>query len=117
MKVGILGSGAYGVALSDELNRVGNDVTLWTYSKVEKNMISMLRKTPKLPNHEIDVNIFITDEMEKAVDNKDILKLKHQLLLLLRVYQMKIVYSYMKYILNIVRIHMVLYLVQHLHQI
>ena len=34
MKVGILGSGAYGVALSDELNRVGNDVTLWTYSKV-----------------------------------------------------------------------------------
>ena len=72
MKVGILGSGAYGVALSDELNRVGNDVTLWTYSKVEKNMISMIRKTPKLPGHEIDVNIFITDEMEKAVDGKDL---------------------------------------------
>ena len=60
MKVAILGSGAYGLALASRLLMNKNDVEMWTYSKEEKKQLKETRISSKLPNYKIPKEIKIT---------------------------------------------------------
>ena len=75
-KIGIIGAGSWGIALSVLLNKNGHDVTVWSIIKEE---ITMLQTThehkDKLPGVKLSENIKFTDNLEEAIQGKDILVL------------------------------------------
>ncbi len=73
MKICILGTGAYGLALAVSLNR-NNDITMWTKFEEEKNIIDSKHMYERvLPKVIIPNNIYITTSIEEAVRDKDLI--------------------------------------------
>ena len=73
MKVGILGSGAYGIALSHILLNNKNEVVNWTPSKEECEKLNKTRICNKLDNYKINKNLILTSDIEEAVKEKDLI--------------------------------------------
>lgn len=73
MKVGILGTGAFGVALGLILNENGNDVSMWTKFSEEANYLDQQRRSPNLKNIIIDQDIKISTNFEKTVTDADLI--------------------------------------------
>jgi len=74
MKVTILGTGAYGLALSLMFNKNVNDIVLWTKFEDEKNEIEKNRGNKKvLPNIRIPDNIKITTDFDLAISDTDLI--------------------------------------------
>lgn len=67
MKVCILGSGAYGIALGSIFYKNNHDVTLWTHSSLEEKELTNKRISKKLPNYKIPLKIKITSNIKKAI--------------------------------------------------
>ena len=65
MKIFVLGSGAYGTALSLILEENKNEVTMWCAFEEEKNNILKNHESPKLPGIKIPSNIEVTTSFEK----------------------------------------------------
>lgn len=72
MKVGILGTGAYGFALSSILVRNNVNTIMWTHKIEEKELLIKERKSDKLPNYIISNDIEITCDIEKCIKNVDL---------------------------------------------
>lgn len=74
MKIGIFGTGAYGMALSSILAHNKCEVTMWTKFEEEKNNLEITRKNEILiPNFKIDDKIKLTTNIEECAINKDLL--------------------------------------------
>lgn len=74
MKIGILGSGAYGLALTSILTYNRHEVTMWTKFAEEAEMLEKERGNSKLlPNYKLDENVKITTSVKECVKNKDLL--------------------------------------------
>lgn len=73
MKIVILGSGAYGLALANMFNENNNDITIWTKFKEEKEKIEKERKINNLPNITLPENFKYSYNMEEAVKDKDLI--------------------------------------------
>ncbi len=73
MNVGILGCGAYGIALASIANRNNHRVTLWSYSEDEKKIITSTLKSPKLNNYIIPKELKFTTDLSETVKNKDLI--------------------------------------------
>lgn len=74
MKIGILGTGAFGLALSDILVNNKNEVIMWTKFKEEKELLEKQRKNEKLlPGFELNKEVTITNDIEKCINNSKIL--------------------------------------------
>ncbi len=74
MKIGLFGSGAYGLALSSILTHNRHDVTIWTKFEEEAENLRVNRSNKKLlPNYEMDKTINITTSIEECVKDKDLL--------------------------------------------
>lgn len=74
MNIAMLGSGAYGIALSKVLYENNNKVTIWTKFEEEKNLVSSLRENPKvLPGIKIPEDILITTNIKEAVEDSDVI--------------------------------------------
>ena len=73
MKVCILGSGAYGIALSSILVSNKKEVIMWTINEEEAKFLNEKRESKKLKGYKIDKNIEITTDMEKAVLGSDLI--------------------------------------------
>ncbi len=73
MKIGILGSGAYGIALSSIANKNNCDIEMWTFDEYEKKILEKTRISPKLNNYKIPSNIKISTDMKSVVENKDLI--------------------------------------------
>jgi len=74
MKVAILGTGAYGLALSLMFNKNVNDIVMWTKFEDEKKLIEKERGNNKvLPNIRIPDNIKITNDFESAVSGANLI--------------------------------------------
>lgn len=74
MKVGILGCGAYGMALSSILIDNDCNVMMWTKFVNEKDQLETTRKNERvLPGFELSNKINITTDMEKIIDFSDLL--------------------------------------------
>ena len=75
-KVGVLGAGSWGTALSLMLYKNGHDVTVWS---IDKNEVEMLQKErehkSKLPNVKLPDDMVFTNSLEEGMNEKDFLVL------------------------------------------
>lgn len=72
--ISILGAGGWGIAIGVLLNNNGHSVTMWSALKKEVDMLSEKRENEiSLPGIIISEDIKITDDLEEAVDHKDII--------------------------------------------
>lgn len=73
-KIGILGAGSWGTAISILLANNGHDVTLWSILEPEVEMLNTHREqVDKLPGAKLPVNITITSDLEAACTNQDLI--------------------------------------------
>lgn len=73
-KIGVLGAGGWGIALSVLLNQNGHEVTLWSKLETEVEEIISTRENKKsLPGIKVDKNIAVTADLDEAVAQKDII--------------------------------------------
>lgn len=72
MKVCILGSGAYGLALSHIFGKNKNNVVMWTYSKTEEHEIKTKRESSKLKGYKIPNSLKITTSLKRAVKGSNL---------------------------------------------
>ena len=72
-KIGVLGAGTWGMALSRMLCRSGHEVTVWSALKEEVITYAATRRHPNLPGMVIPDEIIFTEEIKEAVSGKDIL--------------------------------------------
>ena len=74
MKIGLFGTGAYGLALSDVLVKNNCDITMWTKIEEEKRLLEETGKIEKyLPDYNINKSIKITTSVEECMKDKDLL--------------------------------------------
>ncbi len=72
MKVGLFGSGAYGMALSSILVHNRHEVVMWT--KFEDDIIKTERRNDQyLPGYTIEPEVLITSNVEECIKDKDLL--------------------------------------------
>lgn len=75
-KVGVIGAGSWGTALSVLLHSNGHEVTVWSISQDEVDMLNEKREhKDKLPGVKIPEDIRITTDLEGSVQGKDLLVL------------------------------------------
>lgn len=73
MKITILGTGAYGIALAKILHSNGNEVIMYTKFEEESQMLNDSRENLKLlPGIKIPIEICITTNFKKAVMDSDL---------------------------------------------
>ncbi len=73
MKIGVLGTGAFGIALALILEENGHKVEMWTKFEEEANYLDQKRVSPNLPNIVIPENIKISTNFEKTVNGKEVI--------------------------------------------
>ena len=74
MKIGLFGTGAYGLALSSILTTNNHEVTMWTKFEEEKNNLELNRGNDNfIPNYRIDDSVKITTSVEECIKDKDLL--------------------------------------------
>ena len=75
-KIGIIGAGSWGIALSVLLHKNGNEITIWSALPDE---ITMLKETheqkDKLPGVKLAEDMIFTTELKEAVEGMDVLVL------------------------------------------
>lgn len=75
MKITVLGTGAYGLALAIRLNKnINNKIIMWTKLEEEKELINNTHMYNKvLPNINIPTNIIVTNNIEEAIKESEII--------------------------------------------
>ena len=73
MKVSILGTGAYGLALALILNENKNEVKMWTRYKEEADYLNMTRMSDKLKGVYIDEAISISSNLKETVKDSELI--------------------------------------------
>ena len=73
MKVGVLGAGAFGLALSHILVKNNVTVEMWTHSEDEAKALDKTRTSKKLNGFKIPKEIKFTTNLEETVDGKDLI--------------------------------------------
>ena len=72
--IGVIGAGSWGTTLADMLAKKGHRVTLWAY---EKELVSEMQADREnsiyLPGIKLADDLSVTDSLEEAVRNKDLL--------------------------------------------
>ena len=75
-RIGVIGAGSFGVALSLHLNRMGHEVTLWSFAEEEYEWIKKHRNIgSKLPGIEIPEEILLTTDIAAASKEQDLILL------------------------------------------
>lgn len=73
-KIGVIGAGSWGIALSVLLNKNGHQVTVWSLLKDEIDMLNREREhKDKLPGVKLPEEIIFTNQLEEAVLGMDLL--------------------------------------------
>ena len=73
MKVGILGAGAYGIALASVINKNHVEVEVWTPLDSEYNDLITTKKVRKLQDYTLPDTIKITNNLKEVCENKDLI--------------------------------------------
>ena len=71
-KIGVLGAGTWGMALSRMLCLKGHSVTVWSALEKEIDEFSANRRHPNLPGMEIPAQVAFTKDIQKACEGVDI---------------------------------------------
>jgi len=76
MRIGILGTGAYGIALAKALRKKNHSITMWTKLQAEKELWNNERKNESLlPGVVLEEDILITCDMKEVCEEKDLIVL------------------------------------------
>lgn len=73
MKIGILGAGAYGIALASVINKNHGEVEVWTPIANEYNELIQTRIVKKLNNYELPNSIKISNNLKQVCQNKELI--------------------------------------------
>ena len=73
MKIGIIGTGVFGIAIASILYKNGNEISMWTKFEEEKKELSNNRIRNNLNNYKIPDDIKITNNINEVCENKDII--------------------------------------------
>ncbi len=73
MKVAILGTGAYGIALASVLHKNKNEIIMWSKFEKEIKTLKETRISPKLSNYHIPEGISFTSNMKKAIESSELI--------------------------------------------
>ena len=73
VKIGVLGAGTWGIALSKMLSEAGHIVTVWSAIEKEIDDISATRKHPNLPDVELPEQLVYTKNIKIACTGMDVL--------------------------------------------
>ena len=73
MKVGILGAGAFGIALASILHRNNVYIEMWTHNEEERNVLDKDRVSSRLKNYNIPKDIVFTTDLESTIKDKDLI--------------------------------------------
>jgi len=73
MKVTILGTGAYGLALSKILVDNKNEVVMWTTFEEEKQELLETKKSSKLKGYKLPDNVVITTNLEESIQDSNLI--------------------------------------------
>lgn len=75
-RIGIIGAGSWGIALSVLLHNNGNEITVWSIIKEEVEMLDREREhKDKLPGVKLPADMKFTNELKEAVEGMDLLVL------------------------------------------
>lgn len=75
-RIGVIGAGSWGIALSVLLHNNGNEVTVWSIIKEEITMLETEREhKDKLPGVKLPQEMKFTTDLKEAVEGKDLLVL------------------------------------------
>ena len=72
-KVGIIGSGSWGMSLAIYLANKGNEVKVWSHTEEEKNLINNERKCKYLQKAEIPNNVYCTTDYKEAIEGTELI--------------------------------------------
>ena len=74
MKIGILGAGAYALAISSLIKRNGHDVYMWTAFEQERDNLLLLRRNDQLlKDYVLDENVMVTCNLEEVVESCELI--------------------------------------------
>lgn len=74
MKIGVLGAGSWGIALTSLLSENGHEVTVWSIDTAEIDMLNTYREhKTKLPGVVLDETVQFTTDIESAVNQAKML--------------------------------------------
>ena len=73
VKIGVLGAGTWGMALTRMLSRSGHETTVWSALPEEIDTYSTTRRQPNLPGMVIPDEVQFTKNVEEVCRDKDIL--------------------------------------------
>lgn len=73
MKVTILGTGAYGLALSKVLVENKNEVVMWTTFEEEKKELLDTKKSSKLEGYKLDGGVVITTDLAESIKDSKLI--------------------------------------------
>ncbi len=74
MNIGIIGTGAYGLALATILEHNNNNITLWTKFEKEKKLLETTNAHPTvLPNTKLSKGFRYTTDLKDVIIDKDII--------------------------------------------
>ena len=72
--IGMIGAGSWGIALTVLLSNNGHQVEVWSALKDEIDMLNEKREhVDKLPGVPLGENIFFSTDLQKTIENKDVL--------------------------------------------
>lgn len=75
-RIGVIGAGSWGIALSVLLHNNGNEITVWSIIKEEVEMLDREREhKDKLPGVKLPADMKFTNELKEAVEGMDLLVL------------------------------------------
>ena len=76
VKVGIMGAGSWGTALTFELSNRGHHVTVWSIAQDEVDMLnSEHEQNVKLPGVKLPAEVQATTDLQRVIEGKDLLVL------------------------------------------
>ena len=70
MRIGVIGAGTWGMALSRMLSNTGHEVTVWSALTAEIEELCKTRRQKNLPNMEISAEVSLSKDLEKACQGK-----------------------------------------------
>ena len=73
MKIGVIGSGSFGTAITALLDKNGHDVTLWSFLKEECEQLERTKVNPLLLKTRLSDRIEFTNQLSQAAENKDLI--------------------------------------------
>lgn len=71
MRIAIIGSGSWGIALAIHLAKLGHDIRIWSYSSEEAELINEQRKCKFLPNAMIPEGVTCFLDFKEVIENSD----------------------------------------------